>query len=566
MSFDSRLKLKISNYKCFGPNPEGYERIAAMNLIIGRNNSGKSTLLDLIDYITKPVNLGQLGHKGETPQIQLESIAPQKALSRVFQENTSGGHIPGNHWSFGQRWIDKPIRWAVKPDDKYKFIGIDPPFEVNDFTEYTDRLAREMGNPFAAHVCKRLLADRDVGPEGDSDSLGLHRNGVGLTNLLQRYLTQVSLPSDLVEVRLLGELNQIFSPDARFARILVQQQPDRLWELFLEEEHKGRIALSHTGSGLKTILLVLAFLHLVPHIERRPAGAYLFGFEELENNLHPALQRRLLTYLRAFALENHAHFFLTTHSSVLIDLFANDPEAQIVHVTHDGTVASARPVKTYVHNREVLDDLDVRASDLLQANGVVWLEGPTDRLYFNRWVELWSGGGLQEGTHYQCVFYGGRLLNHLSASDPIVSSDEAVQILRVNRNALVLIDSDRSAEDTPLNSTKERILKELADFDGLGWVTSGREVENYIPSAVLDQLLGMAESPLGQYEEFEAFLHRVAPAEERSFARSKVLFAERVIPNLTREHLQSALDLGEKLEEACARIRLWNRLPITGAA
>ena len=50
--------------------------------------------------------------------------------------------------------------------------------------------------------------------------------------------------------------------------------------------------VSHTGSGIKTILLVLVFLYLVPRIERRTLADYVFGFEELENNLHPALQRR----------------------------------------------------------------------------------------------------------------------------------------------------------------------------------------------------------------------------------------------------------------------------------
>ena len=45
------------------------------------------------------------------------------------------------------------------------------------------------------------------------------------------------------------------------------------------------IALSHVGSGIKTILLVLGFIHLLPVVEQRKLDTYLFGFEELENNL-----------------------------------------------------------------------------------------------------------------------------------------------------------------------------------------------------------------------------------------------------------------------------------------
>ena len=152
------------------------------------------------------------------------------------------------------------------------------------------------------------------------------------------------------------------------------------------------------------MLLVLIYLHLIPAVETKSLQEYLFGFEELENNLHPALQRRLLSYLRKTAVEKGCHFFLTTHSSVVIDLFASDDQAQILHVTHNGKQASVRTVKTYIENCGVLDDLDIRASDLLQANGIVWVEGPTDRLYFNHWVSEWTDGKLKEGTHYQCVF------------------------------------------------------------------------------------------------------------------------------------------------------------------
>jgi putative ATP-dependent endonuclease of the OLD family len=212
----------------------------------------------------------------------------------------------------------------------------------------------------------------------------------------------------------LDDLNCIFEPDASFTRILVQQLGDEKainerWEVFLEESEKGRIPLSQSGSGLKTVLLVLIYLYLVPEIEKKELSHYLFGFEELENNLHPALQRRLLSYLRKKAVEKGCRFFLTTHSSVAIDLFASDDQAQILHVTHDGKRASVRTVKTYIENCGVLDDLDIRASDLLQSNGIVWVEGPTDRLYFNHWIDVWTDRKLKEGTHYQCVFYGGRL-------------------------------------------------------------------------------------------------------------------------------------------------------------
>jgi putative ATP-dependent endonuclease of the OLD family len=141
-------------------------------------------------------------------------------------------------------------------------------------------------------------------------------------------------------------------------------------------------------------------------------------FEELENNLHPALQRRLLSYIREFSIENSIPIFLTTHSSVFIDFFSRDESAKIIHVTSDGSVSRTEVAQTFIKHNSIIDDLDVRASDLLQANCIIWVEGPSDRIYVNRWVELESSGTLKEGQHYQCVFYGGRLLSHLSAAGP----------------------------------------------------------------------------------------------------------------------------------------------------
>ena len=273
----------------------------------------------------------------------------------------------------------------------------------------------------------------------------------------------------------------------------------------------------------------------------------------------PGLQRRLLTYLRKTAKDNGCCIILTTHSNVIIDLFSKDEEAQIIHVVHNGEYATAKSVKTYVENRGILDDLDVRASDLLQANGIVWLEGPSDRLYFNRWIELWTDGKLKEGTHYQCVYYGGRLLAHLSARGEAL--EETIDILNVNKNALVLIDSDKNKEADPINATKQRIIKEIEDIGGKSWVTKGKEIENYVTSNAINPVLDItAATQVGQYEKFDQYLNKLKAHEGESYLNNKVLFAEKVLPNLSKEDLETVLDLSEKISDAVSEIKRWNNI------
>ena len=43
------FSVKIRNYKCFAGEAQGFESIKPINLIIGKNNSGKSSLLELIE-------------------------------------------------------------------------------------------------------------------------------------------------------------------------------------------------------------------------------------------------------------------------------------------------------------------------------------------------------------------------------------------------------------------------------------------------------------------------------------------------------------------------------------
>ena len=422
MGIPKDFSIKVKNYKCFGNEETGFDEIRRINLIIGRNNTGKSSLLEVIRYVTNPQDYFMLlGHKGSKPSVFITTKVTEDTIQSVFRRDTRGGGIPGpNHWEYGKRWVGRPIKYELKPDQSKSFISIDPPFEHHqDRGSHEGYLASRTMNPLVNRVFVLLRAERNIVPEGAHSELQLEENGRGATNLIQGFINRSDLPNELVERKLLTALNTIYSPDSSFSRILPQISVEtNMWEIYLEEPNKGTIALSHTGSGFKTILLVLEFLYLIPFVKKLEMENLIFAFEELENNMHPALQRRLLTFLRSFAIENDCIFFLTTHSSVVIDMFSRDEQAQIIYVTHDGEKASAKRVQTYVDNSGVLDDLDVRASDILLANSVIWVEGPSDRLYINRWIELWENGALKEGIHYQCMFYAGRLLAHISAEDP----------------------------------------------------------------------------------------------------------------------------------------------------
>jgi len=559
------VSLKIRNYKCFGDEFQGFDAIMPINVIIGRNNCGKSTLLELVQYAISAFDPKPFSHKNRQPEVLLEAPLSVEEVEKVFKPGSQGNGIPigVDHWTVGTRCVGKKLAIllpsAQKADRTFVRTEADLPLYAKPFE---GQLAHRLTNPFSSRVFRRLRAERDIRLEGDNDS-DLQENGSGATSVVQRFINKAWLPSELVEQTLLQELNKIMEPDASFTNIVVQQHENSAWEVYLEEREKGRIALSKSGSGLQTVLLVLILLYLIPHRDKRELRDYVFAFEELENNVHPALQRRLLLYIKNIAVEKEALFFVTTHSHVVIDLFSRDPQAQLIHVTHDGQEAKASRVEAYTGCQGILDDLDVRASDLLQSNGIVWVEGPSDRLYFNTWIELWTNGELREGVHYQCVFYGGRLLAHLSADPPNEDSDreEALRILRVNRNALMMIDSDRGAEEQELNGTKQRITREMDNIGGTCWITKGREIENYIPASAVASLYKKDSArQVGTYQPFSDYLDEIEKGEGSKFLSNKVVFADRICRVLRKGDIMPVLDLAERLDEACSRIRKWNGL------
>lgn len=557
------LSIAIKNYKCF-ENTVGFETIKRVNIIIGRNNSGKSSLLDVIEHICKNnYTFDNATMRNNTsPEIIFQTKISKDAILKTFPQNTSGGGIRGYHLHYGQQLLNRNIRWK-KVNKSISLIECDEldisPL-LSSLSNYSEALIKNLTIDLEHKNFRRIAAERDVVPEpGSSGDININPNGQGLTNAIQGFINRSSLPSHLVEKKLLDALNEIFAHDAIFTDIVCQLHDNtNYWEIYLEEEHKGRIALSKSGSGLKTVMTVLVNLFLIPAIENKALSEYVFGFEELENNIHPALLRRLNDYLYKASTEHDFTYFLTTHSNVLIDQFSKQKDAQIIHVTQSNGIAICNTAKTYIDNSGILDDLDVRASDLLQANGIIWVEGPSDRIYLNKWIELWSNGELREGTHYQCLFYGGRLLSHLSAEEPQLVN-ESISIFNTNRNAIILIDSDKRAHSTPINETKKRIVREFTSMNAISWITKGKEIENYIPKEVVDIFWSLSGTfQVGQYTSFFDHIDSLKSGQGSKYANLKPMLAEKLIGNMTKQNLSPVLDLDSKMTEICQRIHGWN--------
>jgi len=584
--------VKFRGHGCFKNEWAGFDTIKPVNVIIGRNNTGKSHLLDFVSALCGS-NITQVGR-----HVKCSGILDEESLKMYFRDDIANGPLPGGHWSdHGRHFVGVEVSWEANVAIKHCTPIFPPGFDVGGYCgnryngedyKRTRALFVQEALLHAKHKLsgkkfRRLLADRDFRSEGASNQLTLSPNGLGATNIIRRYIhsTDPKLSRNLIQIELLDALNEIFKNDGKFTEIQAKhhdvQGADSTnpvldgWEVYLGEEMKGLIALSRSGSGLKTVILVLLNLIVIPKIpENRqdPKSEYVFAFEELENNLHPALLRRLFQYLENYAMRERATIFLTTHSSVALDVFGMSKNAQIIRVTNDGESAKAETVSAHFDHLGIISELGAKPSDILQSNGIIWVEGPSDRIYVNHWIELFSDGKFREGRDYQCAFYGGALLARAQFVSPNEAEDELANLFRVNPNIIVVCDGDRTAEsgeESRLKGRVSRIKSEVGKIPNAHiWITEAKEIENYLPGFILSKIFDQPEIP--SPERCELFFPREADAGGNSYLEKrlnrksidKMELASKTCPHMTKEMMQQRFELADQMASIIAKIESWN--------
>ncbi|WP_168194705.1 ATP-dependent nuclease [Thermococcus aciditolerans] len=519
---DPKLELigiKVENYRSYRrfPEDEDYLKLGQFTTFIGKNDVGKSNLLRAIDIVldNKGISKDDL-HKGQkvSCEITLFFKVPYEfkgILEEKFQQDYNGDDVIS---------ISKKFEW-----NNERFDG-----RGKYYLNFDKKLTGE-----SLRFIQSLLPDVLLIPavKNVEDELKFGRDTL-ISKLLLPIIERTSQEKAQTEsvADLKRRLTEAIKRETRSLRRDLKKELSKMWsdiedvtievpELKLEkaftpvikvkDKYTGKeTPITYRGSGMQRYF-ILSLLEI--YREQKIGRGYVLLFEEPEIYLHIGAQKKLCNILQEFAKEGQV--IISTHSSVFVN--GGDLSRSYLLVKENGETK----LRKFSGSRDILEELGISPSDLFLTDGILFVEGPSDREI----LEIFAKALFPQWDEYNIAIVpiGGSNIRH---QDPAI-------LTKINPNIAVILDSDLRDESSEL-SPKKKELQEKFKQHGIPvyfWKKNGkiiRTIENLFTKAAINEAFSEInlQSEIGPYDDVPLIVGRelvkIEAAHDPNFDTSKL--------------------------------------------
>jgi ABC-type taurine transport system ATPase subunit len=472
-------KLTLKNFKSVG---EQIYEFTHFDLLVGRNNCGKSTVLQSLAIWQFCVDEFHRSKRGGSKGIQVVlpnfTALPLPEFNLLWKDRTDRSY-PVKDGKKKQEFILIEIRvewrrpagetgaFAVElryhsPQTIYAIpIGGWKAFRECDEKGEMPRIAYVP--PFSGlEPTEKWL---DVSPM--RQQVGKGQPGSVLRNLLLRVVKDQKLPADWKELS--------DTVERWFAVKIREPQYDSAKDVYITVEYKqnnNNYDIIAGGSGFHQTLTLLAFLY-----GYHPTTILL---DEPDAHLHVNLQREILDYFKRKALEKNTQFLIATHA----EEFARGVDtSQIVSLLSQ---VPSRVQSTPAILRAMSEVTNEEIVRLMSSPRVIYVEGESDERILRAWANQCGAMTTMDKVCFKLMGGGGKQQMKDRADEHFEALKQIIPTVR----RLMLFDLDRSDDAFHPTATNPTLAE---------W--KRKNIENYllVPDAWIMaalRLLDASDTPL----------------------------------------------------------------------
>jgi len=499
-------KINIENYRCL--NKIEVDFVSGLNVIIGENNSGKSALIRAISLF--------FDSKSRTNFCKHDFYQGIKDFTKppainIFLVIRSSGKDTIDDRALVATWLTKfespweaqlTFKFFLPEKDEKDFIaGLgQSPKEIDFWQTVEEYLPKYISRIYAGNPDAQIKAEpewlnkfgyhfldsiRDVESELFSGSNPLLKNmllstldqdlaGAANENLQKKarrkeFLANSDKLKDTLKNRL--KLDSLFDlikhtgaamgGTPKISGTIEEEDILAALKMFIESDLKYELPINYNGLGYNNLIyisLVLAYLNSKTDAKLQGENTVVFpilSIEEPEAHLHPALQYKLLKYIKSRVEKQESRqVFITTHSTQITAASGLYPLICMYNTT-DG-IKIAYPGKVFSVDSQGIESkkyverfLDATKSNMLFSKGVIFVEGIAELLLVPVFAD-YKGKSLED-KYVTVIASGGLTFKHfLPLFGAVTKAD--LQQYSLKRKVACIIDRDPARKEKIQNA------------------------------------------------------------------------------------------------------------------